>query len=561
MSQLNNAVIIWLEESSIEALYNVDINVQRVIAIKNRISQREKEIKTIDDQPLFMFTDEFEDELIKEEKRREIKELNKILKDKRVRNLVKLDVPSLRTLGKLIDSYIERKHTFEDPIMRKFRMTPAEIEEYDREKADRLNAMKFFEKRRLNNERVEAKFNPAERIKQEKQESFNKLKNDLLSQIERTPYRKSPFNFVEPMSGCHYDIGSSLGHVVIPIPQIHINDPAYDATASTGKFLDDIHEYTYHITEQLFDNLGGKIDIQIITVEKWENSHYDTITGESYEEEQIRIHNTKFYSILARSEIMNACDNITKKLGDEYAHHNKDSNLTFISGLVMKLQYRVNRSTQKTSRKKYKGGAYIDHLEVPCFTNKLRTTCITRMNNYNIHKEDTYIYNIVNPNDNLCFLRYVILIKFLSVVKQREYLKTFHLSKLFPTVNPDNLGVFIPFIPFVRYPSNENTINPNHYSEEILKKHFPGLNYEEALSKVDQKIVTREYMIDCHKFMSWLNTTNEMSFSFPVNADDAHLIEQFETLNNITINIYTLDKEAYEPEGTKKLHELWTANI
>ena len=72
-------------------------------------------------------------------------------------------------------------------------------------------------------------------------------------------------------------------------------------------------------------------------------------------------------------------------------------------------------------------------------------------------------------------------------------------------------------------------------------------------------MVTREYMIDCNKFMSWLNTTNEMSFSFPVNADDAHLIEQFETLNNITINIYTLDKEAYEPEGTKKLHELWTA--
>ena len=105
------------------------------------------------------------------------------------------------------------------------------------------------------------------------------------------------------------------------------------------------------------------------------------------------------------------------------------------------------------------------------------------MNNYNINKELTYISNIVNPNDNLCFLRYVILIKFLSIVKQREYLKdenpmnTFHLSKLFPSVNPENLVAFIPFTPFVRYPSDE----PNQYSEEILKKHFPVLNTKKHL--------------------------------------------------------------------------------
>ena len=61
--------------------------------------------------------------------------------------------------------------------------------------------------------------------------------------------------------------------------------------------------------------------------------------------------------------------------------------------------------------------------------------------------------------------------------------------------------------------------------------------------------------------MSWLNTTKEMSFSFPVNADDAHLIEQFEILNNITINIYTLDKEAYEPEGLKNYMNYGLPNI
>ena len=74
------------------------------------------------------------------------------------------------------------------------------------------------------------------------------------------------------------------------------------------------------------------------------------------------------------------------------------------------------------------------------------------------------------------------------MLPQREYLKdenpmnTFHLSKLFPTVNPENLGMFIPFSPFVRYPSDGKA---NQYSEEIIKKHFPGLKYEEALEKVN----------------------------------------------------------------------------
>ena len=126
-----------------------------------------------------------------------------------------------------------------------------------------------------------------------------------------------------------------------------------------------MHEYTYLITEQIYDNLGGKIDIQIITVENWHNVFEDPVTGESHVEELIRIHNTKFYSLHARSEILNACDNIKEKLELDYSQHNGQSNVMFAGGLVMKLQYRINRSSQKTSRKKYKGGAYIDHLEVP----------------------------------------------------------------------------------------------------------------------------------------------------------------------------------------------------
>ena len=68
------------------------------------------------------------------------------------------------------------------------------------------------------------------------------------------------------------------------------------------------------------------------------------------------------------------------------------------------------------------------------------------------------------------------------------------------------------------------------------------------LVKVKLNMITKECIIDCYKFMYWLNTTE----TFTVSADDAHLIEQFEKLNDITINIYSLDKEAHEPEFKKK---------
>jgi len=325
---------------------------------------------------------------------------------------------------------------------------------------------------------------------------------------------------------------------------------------SQDELLEFIHETTYNITEQLFDSLGGKIDVQVITVTQWMTveRYYDEVKDRIIEKPVPvdRIHNTKFFETSARNNIFPACDSIVESLKKQYLMHSEGSCLSFMKGYVMKLRYRINRSFQKTERsKKYKGGSYINHFDVPYFTNKVRTNCLTRMNNYNTNKEPTYIYNIVNPNDNLCFLRYIILIKFLSVVRQREYLNNFHIPQILPIVNPENLGSFIPFIPFVRYPTD----TANQYSEEILKRHFPGLKHEEALVKVKLDYMTKEYIIDCTKFMCWLNTTE----TFPVNADDAHLIEQFENLNDITINIYSLDKEAYEPDCIKKLHEIWTA--
>ena len=73
-----------------------------------------------------------------------------------------------------------------------------------------------------------------------------------------------------------------------------------------------------------------------------------------------KIHNTKFYSIPARNGIFQTCDTIKDSLQEKYSTHLKDSASVFEYGLVMKLQYRINRSTQKTEQsKRHKGGSIL----------------------------------------------------------------------------------------------------------------------------------------------------------------------------------------------------------
>ena len=74
-----------------------------------------------------------------------------------------------------------------------------------------------------------------------------------------------------------------------------------------------VHEYAYMIAEQLFDNLGGRLDIQVFTVENW--LHYIKVDNAAeIEVPVIRIHNTSFHSINSRNIIFEICDNISDSL-------------------------------------------------------------------------------------------------------------------------------------------------------------------------------------------------------------------------------------------------------
>ena len=160
-----------------------------------------------------------------------------------------------------------------------------------------------------------------------------------------------------------------------------IGESAEERYLHIDELLGFIHETTYNITEQLFDNLGGRIDIQVITVTQWttDEVNYYEEDGKVIDAKAIQvvdhINNTKFFETSARNNIFPACDFIVDSLKNQYEMHMRHSNIILIKGYVMKLQYRINRSHEKTERtKKYKGGSYINHFDVPCFTNKVRTT-------------------------------------------------------------------------------------------------------------------------------------------------------------------------------------------
>ncbi len=198
----------------------------------------------------------------------------------------------------------------------------------------------------------------------------------------------------------------------------------------------------------------------------------------------------------------------------------------------MQIDYRIDH----TKIKKKRGGSYIDHESIQCFTRNVRKDDIKRMYNYTKGSE-SYIFNIMNQNDNLCFIYYIILIKYLC-----EY------NTLKHKVNPNEINLFIPYLPLINYP---NTII-NEEAKRIIEKHFPNGN---TLESIRDGKYTRKYFNNCELFMNILNNSSFI----PVNADNAELIKQFETLNNLTINIHHLDKDAYDEKGKKKLHDLWSA--
>ena len=149
---------------------------------------------------------------------------------------------------KTIDAIIDQRLTIRDAEGKQILFPSAkDLERVEKERIKKRNErLKEKEKRQKRTE---------EENKKAKATSFEKLKRDLLEEARREPQRNSSiFNFNEPTPGCRYDIGENHGYVLIPIDNLaEVIGPHAIGDTLYG---DLIHEYTYSIAEQLFDNLG-----------------------------------------------------------------------------------------------------------------------------------------------------------------------------------------------------------------------------------------------------------------------------------------------------------------
>ena len=322
--------------------------------------------------------------------------------------------------------------------------------------------------------------------------------------------------------------------------------------------------------EQLFDNLNKSINFRVLSIPEW--LHFD-VNGLATVVP--RTENSKYYDLKARNDLMSICDKLIQEFTAKLEVPQKRSGLKFKQGVLIKLQYRTDYTKiKKEKKKKNKGGSYIDHQTINCFTSNVRKDDIKRMYNYVVNnkktavkskckgngKSDTsHIYNIINQYDYLCFLRYIILVKYLCNIENHEYLKyeekdsfkNYCTHKLVPKVNPDQIQYFIPFVPFISYLLTKF----NDEAKRMIGRHYSDMSIGSALDNVKLNKFTREYINDCCRFMKMSNDSS----MFPINADDADLIKQFEELNGITINIFYLDQLAYQEDYKKKLHQLWAA--
>ena len=318
-------LIDWLTEQSEKGLLIIVETLEKVAKHRILISKKEKEDITFD----------------------EIAKLKNELKafysnpkiPHHLKILSKFDLPSMRDAYKTINALLTRRFFQQDTEGNYYTPSNEELKKAQKERISKRQERKKPAKR------------SEEERKKVKATDFEKLKGDLLRQTREEPIRNSHvFNFVEPIPGCRYDIGESHGYVLIPYPEQDdtrsnsemfrdstIPDPSQEGILPEEIFLDDVHEYTYKISEQLFDNLKGKIDIQITTIEKW----IKLLPGSEVEKVDY-IHNTNFFGINARNNIFPICDSIVETLQKQFNMHKQGSHNQFLKGLVIKLQYRGN---------------------------------------------------------------------------------------------------------------------------------------------------------------------------------------------------------------------------
>jgi hypothetical protein len=307
--------------------------------------------------------------------------------------------------------------------------------------------------------------------------------------------KKSTFSFQAP-EGTSYNVGNALGEVIIPLP--------FDDLA---EFENKLGEHAYETCIQLFDNGVHPLDYNILI----ETDFIDLVT----EQIQPRTFNSRYYKASSRSQISETVQSIQSDLKAQMLVPKDKSSLTFHQGILMKLTYRGDESKKKTPKKPKKNkkfaGSYINHLTLPCFTGTIRRA---DMESYKKNKQYQHIFNIMNE-DNLCFVYYLILVKYLCEEELCRPSK-FDRQHLRPTVLPHETHKFLHYLPFIVY----HTEALNKIAEHAIAMGFPNKTKEEALEYVRNNNVSYlMYDTLCKRLMK------ELSNHFPFDVNDSALIK------------------------------------
>jgi len=120
---------------------------------------------------------------------------------------------------------------------------------------------------------------------------------DFLNYGDNVRQSDIPFNELAP--GCKYNIGKAWGNVIIPLKE-----------AVLSEFLSKARDYLYNVAYQLFDGIGKRISLNLISVSQWDRVVHNDDGGVFFEIE-VHAHNTKYRSFMSRNQIEEKCDEIT----------------------------------------------------------------------------------------------------------------------------------------------------------------------------------------------------------------------------------------------------------
>jgi len=164
---------------------------------------------------------------------------------------------------------------------------------------------------------------------------------DYLNYGKNVRSAEIPFN--EPIPGCKYNITKAKGFVVILLNKSILKE-----------FLLKTREYLLNISYQLFDGTGRKVSLNIVSVSQWERSIQES-DGSFSTNMEVHTHNTKFRTFMSRNQITTKCDEVIEMLVDRMMTPAGASGLSFKAGILIRVEYYANMSSEKKGKKEKNG--------------------------------------------------------------------------------------------------------------------------------------------------------------------------------------------------------------